>query len=82
MPVYDYPCLDCQKPFELVLTLKDHDAETVKVPEVRQHHRRARGRTILRRYRQEELRGLRAQRQGARCSGRGVQSLCASSSFD
>ena len=32
MPVYDYLCLECHKPFELVLTLKEHDAETVKCP--------------------------------------------------
>jgi len=32
MPVYDYLCLDCHKPFELVLTLKEHDAEAVKCP--------------------------------------------------
>ena len=32
MPVYDYLCLDCHKPFELVLTLKEHDSEAVKGP--------------------------------------------------
>jgi putative FmdB family regulatory protein len=32
MPVYDYVCLDCHKTFEEVLTLKDHDNETVKCP--------------------------------------------------
>jgi putative FmdB family regulatory protein len=31
MPVYDYVCNDCHKPFELVLTLKEHDAE-IKCP--------------------------------------------------
>ena len=25
MPVYDYVCLDCHKPFEIVLTLNEHD---------------------------------------------------------
>jgi putative FmdB family regulatory protein len=27
MPVYDYICHDCQKTFELVLTLKEHETE-------------------------------------------------------
>jgi putative FmdB family regulatory protein len=31
MPVYDYVCNDCHKTFELVLTLKEHDAN-VKCP--------------------------------------------------
>jgi putative FmdB family regulatory protein len=31
MPVYDYVCNDCHEPFELVLTLKEHDAE-IKCP--------------------------------------------------
>ena len=31
MPVYDYVCNDCHKPFELVLTLKEHDTE-IKCP--------------------------------------------------
>jgi putative FmdB family regulatory protein len=25
MPVYDYHCNGCRKPFELVLTLREHD---------------------------------------------------------
>jgi putative FmdB family regulatory protein len=32
MPVYDYVCLDCHKPFETVLTLNEHDKETPKCP--------------------------------------------------
>lgn len=32
MPVYDYICHDCQKPFELVLSLHEHDEEKVKCP--------------------------------------------------
>ena len=32
MPVYDYHCIDCSKPFELVLTLREHDAERIKCP--------------------------------------------------
>jgi putative FmdB family regulatory protein len=32
MPVYDYICKDCQKSFELVLTLTEHDKENVKCP--------------------------------------------------
>jgi len=31
MPVYDYVCNDCQKTFELVLSLKEHDTE-IKCP--------------------------------------------------
>ncbi len=31
MPVYDYVCNDCHKPFEVILTLKEHDVE-VKCP--------------------------------------------------
>ncbi|MGA2648322.1 MAG: zinc ribbon domain-containing protein [Candidatus Sulfotelmatobacter sp.] len=27
MPVFDYVCNDCHKTFELVLTLKEHEAE-------------------------------------------------------
>lgn len=26
MPVYDYVCLDCHETFELILTLKEHEA--------------------------------------------------------
>jgi putative FmdB family regulatory protein len=32
MPVYDYVCLDCHKPFETVLTLSEHDKESPKCP--------------------------------------------------
>lgn len=32
MPVYDYVCHDCQKTFELVLTLNEHDHEDARCP--------------------------------------------------
>ena len=32
MPLYDYICLDCHKPFETVLTLNEHDKEVPKCP--------------------------------------------------
>lgn len=32
MPVYDYICNDCQKSFEVVLTLTEHDHEQVECP--------------------------------------------------
>lgn len=32
MPVYDYVCLDCHKPFETALTLNEHDRENPKCP--------------------------------------------------
>lgn len=32
MPVYDYVCLDCHKPFETVLTLNEHDKDAPKCP--------------------------------------------------
>lgn len=32
MPVYDYICLDCHKPFETLLTLNEHDKENPKCP--------------------------------------------------
>jgi putative FmdB family regulatory protein len=32
MPVYDYVCLDCQEPFEVVLSLNEHDKENPKCP--------------------------------------------------
>jgi putative FmdB family regulatory protein len=32
MPVYDYVCLDCHKPFETVLSLNEHDKEAPKCP--------------------------------------------------
>jgi len=31
MPVYDYICKDCNKPFELVLTLSEHEKD-IKCP--------------------------------------------------
>ena len=32
MPVYDYVCLDCNQPFEKVLTLNSHDHEPIECP--------------------------------------------------
>ena len=32
MPVYDYVCNDCQKSFELVLTLSEHDKDQITCP--------------------------------------------------
>jgi putative FmdB family regulatory protein len=32
MPVYDYVCKDCQKSFELILTLGEHDKGEVACP--------------------------------------------------
>ena len=32
MPVYDYVCKDCHKSFEKVLTLSEHDKETIVCP--------------------------------------------------
>jgi putative FmdB family regulatory protein len=32
MPVYDYVCLDCHKPFETVLALNEHYKEKPKCP--------------------------------------------------
>jgi putative FmdB family regulatory protein len=32
MPVYDYVCKDCNKSFELVLTLSEHDKDIIKCP--------------------------------------------------
>ena len=32
MPVYDYVCNDCQKAFELVLTLGEHDKGDIRCP--------------------------------------------------
>jgi putative FmdB family regulatory protein len=32
MPVYDYFCHDCQKSFERVLTIREHDGENIKCP--------------------------------------------------
>ena len=33
MPVYDYACKDCQKTFERILTLHEHDSEEMRCPE-------------------------------------------------
>jgi len=32
MPVYDYICLECNKSFEKVLTLGEHDKESIACP--------------------------------------------------
>ena len=32
MPVYDYVCKDCQKSFELILTLGEHDKGDILCP--------------------------------------------------
>ena len=32
MPVYDYICNDCRKTFERVLTLHEHDSQTLRCP--------------------------------------------------
>jgi putative FmdB family regulatory protein len=32
MPVYDYVCKDCQKSFELILTLGEHDKGDIRCP--------------------------------------------------
>jgi putative FmdB family regulatory protein len=32
MPVYDYICHDCNKSFETVLTLKEHDKGKIACP--------------------------------------------------
>jgi hypothetical protein len=37
MPVYDYHCNGCRKPFELVLTLREHD---VRIAAVRMWNRK------------------------------------------
>lgn len=38
MPVYDYICKDCQKSFELVLTLSQHDKDKFKCPQCGSKH--------------------------------------------
>jgi putative FmdB family regulatory protein len=38
MPVYDYFCLDCQKAFETVRTLSEHDKEMPKCPHCGSHN--------------------------------------------
>jgi putative FmdB family regulatory protein len=32
MPIYDYQCHDCEKTFELVLTLGEHDKSEIRCP--------------------------------------------------
>jgi len=32
MPVYDYICKECQKSFELILALGEHDKNKIKCP--------------------------------------------------
>ena len=32
MPVYEYVCKDCEKEFELIQTLSDHESQEVKCP--------------------------------------------------
>jgi putative FmdB family regulatory protein len=32
MPVYDYICHDCNRSFETVLTLQEHDKEDIRCP--------------------------------------------------
>ncbi len=32
MPVYDYICKDCNKTFEKIITLTEHEKETVSCP--------------------------------------------------
>jgi putative FmdB family regulatory protein len=32
MPAYDYVCNDCQKTFERVLTLHEHDSQQMRCP--------------------------------------------------
>ena len=38
MPVYDYVCLDCHKPFETALTLNEHDQDNPKCPHCGSKH--------------------------------------------
>jgi putative FmdB family regulatory protein len=38
MPVYDYVCLDCNKTFETVLTLTEHDKDTIRCPHCGSKH--------------------------------------------
>ena len=33
MPVYDYLCKDCNKTFERILTLHEHDHQEMRCPE-------------------------------------------------
>ena len=33
MPVYDYVCKDCHRPFETILTMKEHDEMEVRCPQ-------------------------------------------------
>jgi len=32
MPIYDYICHDCHKPFEEILTLTEHDKDKIACP--------------------------------------------------
>jgi putative FmdB family regulatory protein len=32
MPVYDYVCKDCNKTFEQILTVHEHDSEEMRCP--------------------------------------------------
>jgi putative FmdB family regulatory protein len=32
MPVYDYICHDCHRSFETVLSLHEHDEQTIRCP--------------------------------------------------
>ena len=32
MPIYDYICKDCNKTFEKIITLTEHEKETVACP--------------------------------------------------
>ena len=38
MPVYDYVCKDCHKPFESVLTLTEHDQDKATCPHCGSHN--------------------------------------------
>jgi putative FmdB family regulatory protein len=38
MPVYDYVCLDCHQPFEVILTLNEHDKENPNCPHCGSKH--------------------------------------------
>lgn len=38
MPAYEYLCLDCHKPFEMVLSLHQHDEQNPKCPHCGSEH--------------------------------------------
>ena len=63
MPVYDYICHDCQKSFEEVLTLTEHDKEGIKCPHCGSKNVEQEATSVLRRNGQKEL-----SRQRLRCS--------------